>query len=135
MAGHVGETLYQAMKAMYEAEKQTQGVDEALDSLFHALCNKVIPRLLRPLETGGRSIKPCLIHSDVWPGNCMLDADTRDIIIFDSCAFWGHNEAELGPWRAPCYRLGQPYLQQYQKVMGMSEPHADWDDRNALYAL
>ena len=125
----------QAMQSMYNFEKQTQGVDEELDGLFDALCNKVIPRLLRPLETGGHSIEPCLVHSDLWPGNCMVDADTGDIIIFDSCAFWGHNEADLGPWRAPRYRLGRPYLRQYQKVMGKSEPHADWDDRNALYAL
>ena len=125
----------QAMQIMYAFEKQTQGVDEELDSLFNALCKKVIPRLLRPLETGGRSVKPCLIHSDLWPDNCMTDANSGKIMMFDSCAFWGHNEAELGPWRAPRYRLGITYLKQYQKVMGMSEPHADWDDRNALYAL
>lgn len=125
----------QAMKSMYEFEKQAQGVDGEMDYLFDEICNKVIPRLLRPLETGGRSIVPCLVHSDLWPGNYMSDSDTGEIMIFDSCAFWGHNEAELGPWRAPRYHLGRPYLRQYQKVMGMSEPHADWDDRNALYAL
>ncbi|KAJ4354155.1 uncharacterized protein N0V89_005888 [Didymosphaeria variabile] len=125
----------QAMKAMYEFEKQTQGEDEELDDLFDELCSKVIPRLLRPLETGGCSIEPCLVHSDLWPGNVMPDADTGDLMIFDSCAYWGHNEAELGPWRARRYRLGRRYLEQYQKVMGISEPHADWDDRNALYAL
>jgi protein-ribulosamine 3-kinase len=65
----------------------------------------------------------------------MLDAHSGDRIMFDSCAFWGHNKAELGPWRAPRYRLGKPYLEQYQKVMEISEPRADWDDRNALYAL
>lgn len=123
------------MQSMYEFEKRTHGEDEELDGLFDALCNTVIPRLLRPLETGGRSIDPCLIHSDLWPGNCRPDGDTRKIMIFDSCAFWGHNEADLGPWRAPRYRLGGPYLTQYQKVMGKSEPHADWDHRIALYAL
>ncbi|KAL2065379.1 hypothetical protein VTL71DRAFT_3049 [Oculimacula yallundae] len=130
------ETFFtQAMKTIYAFEKDAHGTDKELDSLFDALCNKVIPRLLRPLESGGRSIEPCLVHSDLWPGNCMIDADSRDIVIFDSCAFWGHNEADLGPWRAPRYRLGEPYLKQYQKIMGMSEPHADWNDRIALYAL
>ena len=119
----------QAMRSMYGFEKQTQGVDEDLDSLFDALCKNVIPRLLGPLETGGRSIEPCLIHSDLWPGKCMADADTGAIIMFDSCCFWGHNEAELGPWRASRYRLGGSYLRQYQEVMGMSKPHADWEDR------
>jgi protein-ribulosamine 3-kinase len=130
------ETWYtQAMEAMFQFERETHGKDDELETLFKEIKDKVIPRLLRPLETGGRSIEPCLIHSDLWPGNCMPDADTNQIILFDSCGYWGHNESELGPWRAPRYRLGRPYMKEYQKIMGMSEPHADWDDRNALYAL
>ena len=30
----------------------------------------------------------------------MLDSDTYEVIIFDSCAYWGHDEADLGTWRA-----------------------------------
>ncbi|KAF2647316.1 hypothetical protein K491DRAFT_723543 [Lophiostoma macrostomum CBS 122681] len=125
----------QAMRTMYDLEKQAQGQDDELDDLFLGLCDRVIPRLLRPLETGGRTIKPCLIHSDLWPGNCMPDTNTGELVVFDSCAFWGHNEAELGPWRAPRYHLGQLYLERYKEVMGISEPYDDWDDRNRLYAL
>jgi fructosamine-3-kinase len=33
------------------------------------LLKKVIPRLLDPLETDGRSIKPVLLHGDLWLGN------------------------------------------------------------------
>ena len=65
----------------------------------------------------------------------MPDADTGEIMIFDSRAYWGHNESDLGSWRAPWYRLGRPFLKAYQKFMGISEPHGDWEDRNALYAL
>lgn len=125
----------QAMQDLYIMEQVTQGVDEKLDALFDALCTKVIPRLLRPLETGGRTIQPCLVHSDLWPGNCMPDADTGELVLFDSCAFWGHNEAELGPWRAPRYRLGMPYLSEYRKAIVPSAPRDDWEDRIALYAL
>ncbi|EFQ88872.1 hypothetical protein PTT_15060 [Pyrenophora teres f. teres 0-1] len=124
-----------AMEAMYNFEKSTHGVDEELESIFEALRTKVIPRLLRPLETGGRSIEPCLVHSDLWPGNCMPDADTGEIMIFDSCSFWGHNECDLGSWRAPRYKMGRPFFKEYQKIMGISEPHEDWDDRNRLYAI
>ncbi|USP81315.1 hypothetical protein yc1106_08589 [Curvularia clavata] len=46
------------MKSIYEHETLTQGEDKELDSLLDALCKNVIPRLLRPLESGGRSIKP-----------------------------------------------------------------------------
>lgn len=125
----------QAMKQMFQIEELAHGKEDELDVLKKDIFEKVIPRLLRPLETGGRPIKPCLIHSDLWSANSMPDAHTGEIFIFDSCGFWGHNEAELGPWRAPRYRMGRPFLEEYQKVMGLSEPQGDWDDRNALYAL
>ncbi|KAL4746266.1 hypothetical protein BDW72DRAFT_185231 [Aspergillus terricola var. indicus] len=125
----------QAMKQMFYFEEKAHGKDEKLEELKEGLFKKVIPRLLRPLETGGRSIQPCLVHSDLWPGNSMPDSDTQSIIISDSCAFWGHNEADLGSWRAPRYKLGRPYVREYHRVMGISEPQEDWDDRNALYAI
>lgn len=124
----------QAMRKMFQMVEQAHGRDEELEALKAALFDKVIPRLLSPLETGGRSIKPCLVHSDLWPGNVMLDG-SGSITIFDSCAFWGHNEADLGSWRAPRYNMGQPYLEEYQRAMGVSEPKDDFDDRNALYAM
>lgn len=125
----------QAMKQMFRIEKTAHDEDVEFEVLKEAILEKVIPRLLQPLETGGRSIKPCLIHSDLWPGNVKPDVHSGEMLIFDACAFWGHNEAELGAWRAPRYRMGHPFLKEYQKVMGISEPQGDWDDRNALYAL
>lgn len=125
----------QAMRQMFVLEEASHGQDDELDLLKDALYSKVIPRLLRPLESGGRSIKPCLVHSDLWPGNSKPDANTGEVMIFDSCAFWGHNEADLGSWRASRYRMGRPFLEEYKRVMGMSEPREDWDDRNALYAM
>ncbi|KAI9848522.1 MAG: hypothetical protein M1837_007191 [Sclerophora amabilis] len=124
-----------AMRKMFEFEENSHGKDPELEELKKDLYEKVIPRLLRPLETGGRLIRPCLIHSDLWPGNCMPDAQSGEIVIFDSCAYWGHNEADLGSWRAPRYRMGRPFLKEYENLMGKSEPEEDWDDRNALYAL
>ena len=85
----------QAMIQMLEFEEKAHGKEEELDVLKDGLLNKVIPRLLALLESGGRSIKPCLVHSDLWSGNAMPDADSEEIIIFGSCAFWGHNEADL----------------------------------------
>ena len=125
----------QMMVRMFEVEGEAHDRDEELEELKESMLGKVIPRLLRPLETGGRSIKPCLIHSDIWPGNCKPDVDTETIMLFDSCAYWGHNESDLGSWRAERYMLGMPYFREYRRVMGTSEPKGDWDDRNALYAL
>jgi protein-ribulosamine 3-kinase len=127
-----------AMLRMFDEEERSHGNDntqEELEVLKKSLLEKVIPRLLRPLESNGRTVVPCLIHSDLWLGNIMVDANTDEIVIFDSCAYWGHNESDLGVWRAPRYRLGQPYLREYQKQMGQSAPKEDWDDRNALYAM
>ena len=127
-----------AMLRMFEEEERSHGNDDTqveFEDLKKSLIEKVIPRLLRPLETNGRSVVPTLIHSDLWPGNVMVDANTEEIVIFDSCAYWGHNESDLGSWRAPRYRLGQPYFREYQKQMGQSWPQEEWDDRNALYAM
>ena len=75
---------------MLELEELSQGKhDEEFEELKEKLRINIIPRLLRPLESGGRKVTPCLIHSDLWPGNCMPDADTDEIMIFDSCAYWG----------------------------------------------
>ncbi|KFY36873.1 hypothetical protein V495_07537 [Pseudogymnoascus sp. VKM F-4514 (FW-929)] len=124
-----------AMKRMLMLEEKSHGQDPELTELSKALIEKVIPRMMRPLETGGRSIQPCLVHSDIWLGNVKPDAETEVPIIFDSCAFWGHNEADLSCMRAPRYRMGRPYIREYHALMPKSEPEEDWDDRNALYAM
>lgn len=46
----------QAMCRMFEIEEKAHGKDAKLESLRQALHEKVIPRLLRSLETGRRSI-------------------------------------------------------------------------------
>lgn len=67
-----------------------------LDSLLPDMFDKVIPRLLRPLETGGIRIKPSLVHGDIWCENAAVAADNVDTagkgLIFDPSSFWGHNE-------------------------------------------
>ncbi|KAI9676501.1 MAG: hypothetical protein M1817_000659 [Caeruleum heppii] len=53
----------------FELEKDARGPSEELEELMVPLFEKVIPRLLRPLETGGRVLKPCFVHGDLWNGN------------------------------------------------------------------
>ncbi|KAL4883878.1 Fructosamine/Ketosamine-3-kinase [Aspergillus karnatakaensis] len=125
----------QAMKRMFDVEESVHGKEERLSRLKIELFGMVIPRLSRPLETRGRVVTPCLVHSDLWLGNVKVDAETRAVVVLDSCAFWGHNEADLGSWRAERYNLGREYLAEYVAVMGVSEPRGDWEDRNALYAI
>lgn len=63
-----------------------------LEDLNTAMIDKVIPRLLRPMETGGRSIKPSLVHGDLWCGNVAVDSATGRPLIYDPASFYAHNE-------------------------------------------
>lgn len=124
-----------AFTHMAKLEEESQGPSEEFQKLGAALVDKVIPRLLRPMEIDGRRVKPCLIHGDLWYGNAGTDLGTGNPIIFDACSFYGHHEYELGTWRSPHYRIGKPYLRAYHKKYPKSEPVEDWDDRNALYSI
>ncbi|KAF8640331.1 hypothetical protein AX17_000003 [Amanita inopinata Kibby_2008] len=50
---------------------------------------KVIPKLL-----GSLSIKPILLHGDLWSGNIGVDETTGQPFIFDPSSYFGHNEAD-----------------------------------------
>ncbi|KAI4676006.1 uncharacterized protein J4E84_009805 [Alternaria hordeiaustralica] len=107
---------------------------------FDVVCDltlqKVVPRLLLPLQAEGRVIKPCLIHGDCWDGNTAMDAKTGEAFVFDVCSFYGHNEYDTGNWRAPRHRLSsKAYIRAYKRNFPVSEPVEDWDARNLLYSL
>jgi protein-ribulosamine 3-kinase len=116
------------------------------------LFDHVIPRLLLPLESEGRSIKPCLIHGDIWDENCADDMNTGEPFAFDAGSIYAHNEYEIGYWRPPRHRLSnRTYIREYKKHFPVSEPgklfpftslvltnfdaEKDWDDRNLLYSM
>lgn len=81
-----------AMDNMINREQLTQGPCEEIDELRKPLLEKVIPRLLRPLETNERGIKPCLVHGDLWHGNTSVSSDANEPYAFDSCGVWAHKE-------------------------------------------
>ncbi len=73
-------------------ELAAQGPEPEFDILVPVIFDKVIPRLLRPLETGGRSVKPSLVHGDLWFANTGVDVNTGEPVVFDACCFYAHNE-------------------------------------------
>lgn len=73
-------------------EQNIRGPDPEFDEVAEEFFKKVIPRLLRPLQTGGRNIKPALVHGDMWHGNVQIDIATQRLILFDACCCYGHNE-------------------------------------------
>ncbi|KAI4658989.1 uncharacterized protein J4E78_005412 [Alternaria triticimaculans] len=58
-------------------EQSVRGVDPDFNEVAEEFFAKVIPRLLRPLQSGGRTINPTLVHGDLWHGNAQVDMDTK----------------------------------------------------------
>lgn len=78
------ETFRSGMQRTFDNEENAQGYDEDMAQLKKAIIEKVIPRLLRPLETGPDNIQPRLVHGDMWDGNCSVDVNTNKPIVFDA---------------------------------------------------
>ena len=131
------------------------GADTELVKLVETFIQKVVARLLRPLQTGGRNIKPTLCHGDLWDGNVQIDVETKQPVMFDSCTFYGHNEVQhnegstfrvetsLTPSDAvdlqcmgdPRYVLGMDFIDMYKNEVGASEPKEDFYDRHNMYTM
>lgn len=111
------------------------GCDAELMALAEEFIQKVAVRLLRPLQTGGRSIKPSLCHGDLWDGNIQIDTETGEPVIFDPCVFYGHHEMDFQCMRSPRYTVGYKFIELYKQKVGASEPVEDFEDRIALYAM
>ncbi|KAK5989533.1 Protein-ribulosamine 3-kinase [Cladobotryum mycophilum] len=124
-----------SLRKALDLEIAAKGPDPELDELIPIIFDKVIPRLLRPLETEGRSVKPSLIHGDLWYANSGIDEDTDDCLLFDACCFYAHNEYEFGQWRPVCNRFGAEYLAAYHQYTEISPPEEDYDGRLDLYKL
>ncbi|OAP59350.1 hypothetical protein AYL99_06648 [Fonsecaea erecta] len=123
------------MNTMFEFEQDVHGNHEEMQQLHHIILEKVIPRLLRPMETGGRDIEPRIVHGDLWDGNTSVEATTGNPVIFDASSIYAHNEYELGPWDLSRHRLDRSYIQEYRKHFEPSRPEEDFEDRLILYRL
>ncbi|KAK3312545.1 Fructosamine kinase-domain-containing protein [Apodospora peruviana] len=124
------------LRHVLKLREERAGPNAELDELLPALFDKVIPRLLRPLESNGRKIVPALVHGDLWCGNAgIIDETTEEGIVYDPASFWAHNEYELGNWRPARNQFTRRYFETYHSHIPKSQPEEDYDDRNALYAL
>jgi len=83
-----------AMRELYGIIEREQGPDPELKGQLDLIFEKVIPRLLRPLETGGRKIIPRLIHGDLYSGNVSVATDSGTPILYDATCLYAHNECE-----------------------------------------
>jgi protein-ribulosamine 3-kinase len=63
------ECFVNGTKQDFILEEEARGKNEELKVLQVQLFQKVIPRLLRPLESGGRKFHPSFVQGDLWYGN------------------------------------------------------------------
>lgn len=75
-------------------EQNVRGTNADFNNVADEFFEKVMPRLLRPLESNGRSIKPTLIHGDVWHRNAQVDWDMGRVVLFDGCCCYAHHESK-----------------------------------------
>ncbi|KAL5349502.1 hypothetical protein ACLOAV_005795 [Pseudogymnoascus australis] len=66
------------LRIALDLEREAKGDDPEFHVLVPIIFEKVIPRLLRPLETEGRSIKPSMVHGDLWYANSSIDVDSDE---------------------------------------------------------
>ena len=84
-----------SLRLVMENEERSQGPDDEVKQLYAETLSKIVPRLLRPLETGGRSIQPRLVHGNIWDGNVSTDTSTDKPVIYDATSLYAHNEREV----------------------------------------
>lgn len=122
------------LSRLFQSGKESTGSPwPDYEKLSGAIIKDVIPRLLKPLETAGRSLKPCLVHGNLWEGNTALDLTSGKIVLLGAMAFYAHHEYELGMWRLA--NLDHSYFKGYFKEFPPSEPAQEWEDRNILYSI
>ncbi|KAH9889622.1 Fructosamine kinase-domain-containing protein [Xylariomycetidae sp. FL2044] len=128
-------TFSRGLSLIFDAEETTHGPDDEMTELREGIMNLVIPRLLRPLETEGRSIAPTLVHGDLWDGNASVDVNTGKPMIFDATPLYAHHEYEMAPWWATRHKMTHDYIKEYTRHFPISEPMTEFGDRGILYCL
>ena len=120
----------------YRHDTNTNGIWPELDEVFKKVVTQLIPRLIGVMESDGRSIKPSLVHGNLWEGNIGVDQENDDPWIFDASCFYGHHEFEVAIWRAQRHDMREEvYRAQYFKNIGQSDPETEYVDRNVLYSV
>lgn len=89
----------------------------------------IIPKFFKPLKEKDITIKPSLLHGDLWGGNA---GETEDEpIIFDPASFYGHHEFDLS---ISCM-FGGFRQQFYSSYFNLLKKGPGFDERQELYQL
>lgn len=127
----------QLFNGAMQLNREINGTWKNLEQCADRLIKHVVPKLLGPLESNGRKVKPTLIHGDLWDGNIGTDFKDGEIYVFDASVYYAHNEMEIAMWRARFCKImsSKVYTNTYLARMGISEPADQFEDRSRLYSV
>ncbi|KAF2108600.1 Fructosamine kinase-domain-containing protein [Lophiotrema nucula] len=127
----------QLVKGAMQLNRERNGTWQNLEQVVDRLITHVVPQVLKPLEKESRTVKPCLIHGDLWDGNIGTDFETGEIYIFDASVHYAHSEMEIAMWRGRFNKVvsSKVYLKNYLARMGISEPTEQFEDRFRIYSV
>ncbi|CAN8074921.1 unnamed protein product [Agarophyton chilense] len=75
--------------------------------------NELCSRVDELFEDVKGTIKPSILHGDLWSGNVNGIGETREPVIYDPASYYGHHEAEFGmSW---CMELTSVFWENYRK--------------------
>lgn len=102
--------------------------DPQLSKIGQRVCDEVVPRLLGKLD-----VRPSILHGDLWAGNAKQSMTSDEPIIFDSSAYYGHNEAESV---SACSRtLYATACTTLTRIQPRDHPHVRWLHETVLRCL
>ncbi|KAL8377591.1 hypothetical protein RB595_008331 [Gaeumannomyces hyphopodioides] len=111
------EFFSRSLAAVLAAELAAQGRDPDLEALSAVLLDRVVPRLIRPLETGRNRIEPVLLHGDLWHGNLAVDNETKNVLLYDPCCFYGHRDYDFSQFKSPRNLAGKEHYEAYLNLV------------------
>jgi protein-ribulosamine 3-kinase len=131
------EFYVQQLRGMLKLLEESQGPQpEEMQEILQQIFGKVIPRLLRPMESNGHKITPSLIHGDFWHGNVSTNVNTGEPVTFDASAFWGHNEYDIRTMtKRARYKFSPTWQREYLRHYPAAYPQEDFEARSELYVL
>jgi len=100
------------------------------------LCDKgrEIQERAIPAILGALSVRPVLLHGDLWSGNIALDRRSGRPMIYDPASYFGHNEADLAIAKI-FGGFPDSFFVMYHKHFPKTEPVEQYSVRQDLYEL